>query len=215
SPAWPRPRLCSLWPFRQQRTWHLRTILFSSRLSAPSFLPYQTHPPRQAVLQLRERSDFAMMPPQLPSSSMRRRRAVARRAARLRPPVLLVRGCHRYSFRDVLFIDLVSTWGALRGRRTRRHQHLRIACWIQSRAPIVRWRRANMDVSLLPAISALAGSLIGGLSTLTASLITQRRQFRAQALIQEATKRESLYAEFIKEASKRRAEAWSAHVHES
>ena len=66
-----------------------------------------------------------------------------------------------------------------------------------------------MDISILPAISALAGSLIGGLSTLTASLMTQRRQFRAQALIQEATKRETLYAEFIKEASKRRAEAWS------
>jgi len=69
--------------------------------------------------------------------------------------------------------------------------------------------RAKMDVSILPAASALAGSLIGGLSTLTASLMTQRRQFRAQALIQEATKRETLYAEFIKEASKRRAEAWS------
>ena len=66
-----------------------------------------------------------------------------------------------------------------------------------------------MDISLLPAVSALAGSLIGGISTLTASLMTQRRQFRAQALIQEATKREALYAEFIKEASKRRAEAWS------
>ena len=36
--------------------------------------------------------------------------------------------------------------------------------------------------------------------------MTQRRQFRAQALIQEATKREALYAEFIMEASKRRAE---------
>ena len=64
-----------------------------------------------------------------------------------------------------------------------------------------------MDVAVLPAVSALAGSLIGGLSTLTPSLITQRRQFRAQALIQEATKREALYAEFI-EASRRRAEAW-------
>ena len=66
-----------------------------------------------------------------------------------------------------------------------------------------------MDISLLPAVSALAGSLIGGISTLTASLMTQRRQFRAQALIQEATKREALYAEFIMEASRRRAEAWS------
>jgi len=56
---------------------------------------------------------------------------------------------------------------------------------------------SKMDVSILPAASALAGSLIGGLSTLTAALLTQRRQFRAQALIQEATKREALYAEFI------------------
>ena len=49
-----------------------------------------------------------------------------------------------------------------------------------------------MDISILPAISALAGSLIGGFSTLTASLITQRRQFRGQALIQESMKREAL-----------------------
>ena len=65
-----------------------------------------------------------------------------------------------------------------------------------------------MDVSILPAVSALAGSHIGGLSTLTASLITQRRQFREQALIQESIKREALDAEFIKETSKLRAEAW-------
>lgn len=65
-----------------------------------------------------------------------------------------------------------------------------------------------MDSAFLSAVSALTGSLIGGLSTLAASIITQRRQFRAQALIQEATKREALYAEFIKEASRRRAEAW-------
>ena len=44
-----------------------------------------------------------------------------------------------------------------------------------------------MDVAILPAVAALAGSLIGGLSTLTASLITQGRQFRGQALIQESS----------------------------
>jgi hypothetical protein len=54
-----------------------------------------------------------------------------------------------------------------------------------------------MDVAILPAVAALAGSFIGGLSTLTASLITQGRQFRGQALIQESVKREALYAEFI------------------
>jgi hypothetical protein len=69
-----------------------------------------------------------------------------------------------------------------------------------------------MDTAVLSAASALAGSLIGGISTLTASWLTQRGQLRAQALIHESTKREALYAEFISEASKRRAEAWSRHA---
>ena len=62
------------------------------------------------------------------------------------------------------------------------------------------------------AASALAGSLIGGISTLTASWITLRGQLRAQAIIQKSTKREALFAEFIKDASRRRAEAWSHHA---
>jgi hypothetical protein len=66
-----------------------------------------------------------------------------------------------------------------------------------------------MDPAILSAVSALAGSLIGGVSTLTASWLSQRGQFRAQALVHEAVKRETLYAEFIIEASKRLTEAWS------
>jgi hypothetical protein len=66
-----------------------------------------------------------------------------------------------------------------------------------------------MDPAILSAASALAGSLIGGVSTLTASWLSQRGQFRAQALVHEAVKRETLYAEFIIEASKRLTEAWS------
>jgi hypothetical protein len=69
-----------------------------------------------------------------------------------------------------------------------------------------------MDTAILTAASALAGSLIGGISTLIASWLTQRGQLRAQALIHESVKREALYAEFISEASKRRAEAWSRHA---
>ncbi len=69
-----------------------------------------------------------------------------------------------------------------------------------------------MDTAILSAASALAGSLIGGVSTLIASWLTQRGQLRAQALIHEAVKRETLYAEFISEASKRRADAWSHHA---
>jgi hypothetical protein len=69
-----------------------------------------------------------------------------------------------------------------------------------------------MDTAILSAASALAGSLIGGISTLIASRLTQRGQLRSQALIHESAKREELYAEFISEASKRRAEAWSRHA---
>jgi hypothetical protein len=65
-----------------------------------------------------------------------------------------------------------------------------------------------MDSAVLSAASALAGSLIGALSSLAASWLTQREQYRAQALVQEAAQRRTLYSEFITEASKRFVEAW-------
>jgi hypothetical protein len=69
-----------------------------------------------------------------------------------------------------------------------------------------------MDNAILSAASALIGSLIGGMSTLAASWLTLRGRVRAQALVQEAAKREVLYAEFIIEASRRLTEAWSHHA---
>ena len=69
-----------------------------------------------------------------------------------------------------------------------------------------------MDTAILSATSALIGSLIGGMSTLAASWLTLRGRVRAQALVQEAAKREALYAEFIIEASRRLTEAWSHHA---
>ena len=69
-----------------------------------------------------------------------------------------------------------------------------------------------MDTAILSATSALIGSLIGGLSTLAASWLSLRGRLRAQALVQEAAKREALYAEFIIEASRRLTEAWSHHA---
>jgi hypothetical protein len=65
-----------------------------------------------------------------------------------------------------------------------------------------------MDPAILPALSALIGSLIGGVSTFAASWLTQHRHLRIQLLLQEAAKREKLYADFIIEASKRLTEAW-------
>ena len=69
-----------------------------------------------------------------------------------------------------------------------------------------------MDSAILSATSALVGSLVGGVSTLAASWFTQRGQLRAQALVHESVKRETLYAEFIIEASKCFADAWSHHA---
>ena len=69
-----------------------------------------------------------------------------------------------------------------------------------------------MDPAILSATAALIGSVAGGASTLAASWFTQRSQLRAQKLVSEASKRETLYAEFIVEASKRLTEAWSRHA---
>jgi arginine deiminase len=71
-----------------------------------------------------------------------------------------------------------------------------------------------MDPAVLSATSALVGSLMGGFSTFCASWVTQRRQVRSQLLLQQAAKRETLYAEFIMEATKRLTEAWSKQPEE-
>jgi hypothetical protein len=66
-----------------------------------------------------------------------------------------------------------------------------------------------MDTAILSATAGVLGSLVGGASTFAASWLTQRGQLRLQTLVQQATKREALYAEFIVEAAKRITEAWS------
>lgn len=66
-----------------------------------------------------------------------------------------------------------------------------------------------MDPGILPAVSGLIGSLVGGVSTFAASWLTQRGQVRTQTFVQRAMQRETLYAEFIIEASRRIADAWS------
>jgi hypothetical protein len=72
-----------------------------------------------------------------------------------------------------------------------------------------------MDPAILSATAGLIGSLVGGVSTFAASWLTQRGQLRLQTLVQQAVKREALYAEFIVEASKRVAEAWSHQAESS
>ena len=60
----------------------------------------------------------------------------------------------------------------------------------------------QIDPALLGTISGLLGALIGGSASLTAAVYTQRYQDRLQRVAREATKRETVYADFIMSASK-------------
>jgi len=58
-----------------------------------------------------------------------------------------------------------------------------------------------METAYLSAVAALAGSAVGGLTSLGASWMTQRVQLTAQRLAHELSTREALYKDFIDEAS--------------
>ena len=64
-----------------------------------------------------------------------------------------------------------------------------------------------MDSAYVTAFAALAGSVIGGLTSLTSTWLTQNRQDRAKLISQDKSKRQSLYKQFIDEASKLYADA--------
>lgn len=64
-----------------------------------------------------------------------------------------------------------------------------------------------MDATYLPAIAALAGSAIGGLTSFASASLTQRHQDRAQLLAQDIARRQKLYKQFLDEASKLYADA--------
>jgi hypothetical protein len=59
-----------------------------------------------------------------------------------------------------------------------------------------------MDASVISALAALTGTAVGGMTSLIANLLTQRVQLRAQSLSQEKSVRQTLYRDFIEEASK-------------
>ena len=65
-----------------------------------------------------------------------------------------------------------------------------------------------MEPAYLSAVAALAGSTIGGLTSLTASWLTQHVQFSAQLRAGNLNKREELYKDFIDEASRWYADAF-------
>jgi hypothetical protein len=59
-----------------------------------------------------------------------------------------------------------------------------------------------VNAAYVTAFAALAGSVIGGLTTFAAAWVTQRQQANVQWLLQEKTRRQELYQQFIEEASK-------------
>ena len=65
-----------------------------------------------------------------------------------------------------------------------------------------------MEPAYLSAFAALAGSVIGGLTSLAASWLTQRVQVGAQQLAHDISRREDLYKDFIEEASNSYADAF-------
>ena len=64
-----------------------------------------------------------------------------------------------------------------------------------------------MNPAYLSAFAVLAGSTLGGLTSLAASWLTQREQVRAQRFAHDIGRREELYKDFIEEASKSYADA--------
>ena len=64
-----------------------------------------------------------------------------------------------------------------------------------------------MDSPYLPAVAALAGSAIGGLTSFASAWLTQRHQDRANRLSRDKARRQKVYRQFIEEASKLYADA--------
>ena len=64
-----------------------------------------------------------------------------------------------------------------------------------------------MDAAYLSALSALAGSVVGGLTTGLTTWLSQREQARAGQLAHNLSRREELFKDFIVAASKAYGEA--------
>jgi hypothetical protein len=64
-----------------------------------------------------------------------------------------------------------------------------------------------MDIAYISALSALAGSVVGGLTSTGVTWLQQRAQERSGRLTHELARREDLYRDFILAASKTYGEA--------
>ena len=60
---------------------------------------------------------------------------------------------------------------------------------------------AVMNANYLPAIAALAGSAVGGLTSFLATWLGMNSQIRAQLLVNDKLRREELYRDFVTDGS--------------
>ncbi|HTW29359.1 MAG TPA: hypothetical protein VME92_19700 [Acetobacteraceae bacterium] len=67
----------------------------------------------------------------------------------------------------------------------------------------------DMNAAYLSAASALAGSIVGGLTSLAASWLSQQVQAKAQLRTMNKTIRQELYRDFINEASRLAADSFT------
>ena len=59
-----------------------------------------------------------------------------------------------------------------------------------------------MDASIISALAVLTGAAVGGLTSALANWLSHRGQLRAQWILHEKTRRQTLYGDFIEEAAK-------------
>jgi hypothetical protein len=71
-----------------------------------------------------------------------------------------------------------------------------------------------MDQSIISALSAVLGSLVGGASTIATAWFTQKAQSRRESVNAEIRRREQVYTDFIHECAKLAVDA-SNHTLES
>ena len=82
--------------------------------------------------------------------------------------------------------------------------------WLEVRTEHSGKQRDDMNPAYISALAALAGSVIGGLTTFAAAWVTQRQQANVQWLLQEKTRRQELYQQFIEEASRSYVDTYDA-----
>ena len=69
-----------------------------------------------------------------------------------------------------------------------------------------------MDTSVVTALAALGGSLVGGLTTFASTWLSQRYQDSRERVASEIMKRETLYGQFINEATRVGLEAFEQEI---